>query len=198
MIQQSAAKVELRAFSFIDSLQPQLASFIATVSRGFLPMEGDAALFVEISPGLEINVLADLVFKGDQAANPGFGLFLHPGGRSRAELAVLVVGMQDRQGAAALMGAAAGEEQGEKNESGGKQAFSGVQDHRVLFGFGPCGRAGRHQKFYTILLICAAFVKHFYAAGFTIKKPPLAEAVLDSLFGVPREGLRRAVVSAQI
>jgi len=64
LIQQSAAKVELRAFSFIDSLQPQLASFIATVSRGFLPMEGDAALFVEISPGLEINVLADLVFKG--------------------------------------------------------------------------------------------------------------------------------------
>ncbi|HHW96949.1 MAG: hypothetical protein ACOX51_09830 [Myxococcota bacterium] len=62
--------LELRAYTFIDSLQPQLASFIATVARGFLPLEDQAALFVEISPGLHINVLTDLVVKRT-AAIPG-------------------------------------------------------------------------------------------------------------------------------
>jgi len=56
--------------------------------------------------------LADLVFEGDEAANPGFGIFLHPGSRSGGELAVLVIGVQDGQGSAALMGAAAGEQDG--------------------------------------------------------------------------------------
>lgn len=56
--------VELRTFSYIDSLQPQLASFIATVCTGFMPLEGNASLFIEISPGLEINVLTDKILKG--------------------------------------------------------------------------------------------------------------------------------------
>jgi len=58
-----AESTELRTFSYIDQLQPQLASFIASVCTGFLPLEGDAALFVEISPGLGINVLIDKVLK---------------------------------------------------------------------------------------------------------------------------------------
>ncbi len=62
--------IELRTFSFIDALQPQLASFIATVARGFLPLERQAALFVEISPGLQINVLTDTVLK-QTAVIPG-------------------------------------------------------------------------------------------------------------------------------
>lgn len=56
--------IELRAYSFLDQLQPQLASFLATVCPGFMPLEGDAALFVEVSPGIVINVLIDLVLKG--------------------------------------------------------------------------------------------------------------------------------------
>ena len=58
-----AEQIELRTFTFIDVLQPQLASFIATVARGFLPLEHEAALFVEIAPDLQINVITDLVLK---------------------------------------------------------------------------------------------------------------------------------------
>jgi hypothetical protein len=55
--------VDLRAYVFLDSLQPQFASFLATVAQGFLPRAGQASLFVEISPGIEINRVTDLALK---------------------------------------------------------------------------------------------------------------------------------------
>jgi hypothetical protein len=55
--------IELRTYTFIDVLQPQLASFIATVAQGYLPVEGQAALYVEIAPGIEINTLTDSALK---------------------------------------------------------------------------------------------------------------------------------------
>jgi len=55
--------VDLRAFCIIDSMQPQFASFQATVAQGFLPKAGQASLFVEISPGIEINRVTDIVLK---------------------------------------------------------------------------------------------------------------------------------------
>jgi hypothetical protein len=55
--------VDLRAFVFLDSLQPQFASFLATVAQGFLPTQGQASLFVEISPGIEINRVTDVALK---------------------------------------------------------------------------------------------------------------------------------------
>lgn len=55
--------IDLRTYSFIDNLQPQMASFIATVARGFLPLEGQASLFVEIEPALQINTLLDVALK---------------------------------------------------------------------------------------------------------------------------------------
>lgn len=55
--------VDLRTYAFLDSLQPQFASFIATVAGGFLPVAGEAALFVEISPGMEINRIMDIALK---------------------------------------------------------------------------------------------------------------------------------------
>lgn len=55
--------IDLRTFSFIDQLQPELASFIATVSKGFLPLEGQAALIVEVAPGMSVNVVTDVVLK---------------------------------------------------------------------------------------------------------------------------------------
>ncbi len=55
--------VDLRAYVFLDSLQPQFASFLATVAQGFLPRVGQASLFVEISPGIEINRVTDLALK---------------------------------------------------------------------------------------------------------------------------------------
>lgn len=62
--------VDLRAYVFLDSLQPQYASFLATVAQGFLPTAGQAALFVEISPGIEINRVTDIALKSTRVT-PG-------------------------------------------------------------------------------------------------------------------------------
>jgi len=55
--------VELRTYIFLDSLQPQMAAFIGSTARGFLPLAGDASLWVEISPGIEINRMTDIALK---------------------------------------------------------------------------------------------------------------------------------------
>lgn len=57
------SKIQLKTYIFLDSLQPQLATFIGTTARGFLPIPGDASLFVEIAPGIAINTINDLVLK---------------------------------------------------------------------------------------------------------------------------------------
>lgn len=62
--------IELRTFTYIDILQPQVASFQATVSQGYLPIEGQASLFVEINPGIAINQLTDVVLK-QTSVKPG-------------------------------------------------------------------------------------------------------------------------------
>lgn len=55
--------VDLRTFTYIDILQPQTASFIATVASGFLPQEEQSALIVEIAPGMDINRVTDIALK---------------------------------------------------------------------------------------------------------------------------------------
>jgi hypothetical protein len=62
--------VDLRAFVVIDSLQPQFAAFLATVAQGFLPRTGQASLFVEIAPGMEINRVTDIALKSTRVT-PG-------------------------------------------------------------------------------------------------------------------------------
>jgi hypothetical protein len=57
------ANVTLRTYVFLDSLQPQLAAFIGTTARGFLPVAGDAAMFIETAPGLIINRITDVALK---------------------------------------------------------------------------------------------------------------------------------------
>ena len=64
------AMVDLRAYVFLDRLQPQFASFLATVAQGFLPTAGEACLFVEVSPGIEINRVTDVALKSTQVT-PG-------------------------------------------------------------------------------------------------------------------------------
>ena len=49
------SSVDLRSYVYLDSLQPQYAAFLGTVAQGFLPIAGMASLYVEISPGIEIN-----------------------------------------------------------------------------------------------------------------------------------------------
>lgn len=73
--------IVLRTFVFIDSLQPQLAAFLATSSQGFLPVPGDACLWVEVSPGMAIHRLSDIALKetnvrmGEQVVERAFGSF---------------------------------------------------------------------------------------------------------------------------
>jgi hypothetical protein len=55
--------VDLRSYVFLDSLQPQMAAFIGSTARGFLPLAGDASLWVEISLGIEINRITDVALK---------------------------------------------------------------------------------------------------------------------------------------
>lgn len=72
--------MELRTYTILDSLQPQLAGFLQTVASGFQPLEGQAALFVEIAPGIAINQLTDAALKrtrclpGMQIVERAYGL----------------------------------------------------------------------------------------------------------------------------
>jgi len=54
---------ELRTLTFIDSLQPQLAQYIAKDNRVYDPCEYDAALLIEIAPAMEIHHMIDLALK---------------------------------------------------------------------------------------------------------------------------------------
>ena len=65
-----APRVDLRSFVFIDRMQPQFASFVATVARGYLPVAGQSALYVEIAPGIAINRITDVALKGNDV-RPG-------------------------------------------------------------------------------------------------------------------------------
>ncbi len=62
--------IELRSYVFLDSLQPQHAAYMGTVALGFLPLPGDTSLWVEISPGIEINRITDIAVKAT-AVRPG-------------------------------------------------------------------------------------------------------------------------------
>ncbi|MCA9867840.1 MAG: hypothetical protein KC410_15255 [Anaerolineales bacterium] len=57
------SSTELRSYVFLDNLQPQHAAFLGTVAGGFLPLPGDASLWIEISPGIEINRITDVALK---------------------------------------------------------------------------------------------------------------------------------------
>jgi len=55
--------IDLRTYVFIDSLQLQMASYLSTVSKGYLPVSGQACCIIEIAPGIEINTLTDIALK---------------------------------------------------------------------------------------------------------------------------------------
>ena len=55
--------VDLRAFAIIDQLQKQLVGYIGSTARGYYPVAGQAALFLEIAPGIEIKSITDAIMK---------------------------------------------------------------------------------------------------------------------------------------
>ncbi len=71
----------LRTYCFLDALQPQLATFMGKTARGFLPVPGQASLFVEIAPGIAINQVTDAALKATrvqpalQVVERAYGLF---------------------------------------------------------------------------------------------------------------------------
>ncbi|TVP93510.1 MAG: hypothetical protein EA347_00315 [Thioalkalivibrio sp.] len=71
--------ISLRTYVLIDALQPQLASYMATVSQGFLPKPGDSCLWLEVEPGMAIHRLTDIALKaapvhlGSQVVERSFG-----------------------------------------------------------------------------------------------------------------------------
>jgi hypothetical protein len=62
--------IDLRSYVYLDSLQPQHAAYLGTQALGFLPLPGDSSLWVEISPGMEINRLMDIALKA-ASVRPG-------------------------------------------------------------------------------------------------------------------------------
>ncbi len=55
--------IDLRAFAMIDRLQKQFVGFIGSTAMGYYPVAGQAAIFIEIAPGIEINKLTDVMMK---------------------------------------------------------------------------------------------------------------------------------------
>ncbi len=76
----SKENIELRTYIIIDSLQLQMASYLSTVSQGYLPVAGQTSCVIEIAPGIEINTLTDIALKatdvrpGMQIVERAFGL----------------------------------------------------------------------------------------------------------------------------
>jgi len=54
---------ELRSLIVLDSLQEQLAAFMASTVQGYMPVAHMASLFVEVAPGMEIVRLLDVALK---------------------------------------------------------------------------------------------------------------------------------------
>ena len=122
------AGIELRALFYVDSLQPQYAAFLGTVAQGFLPLRGDAMLWVEIAPGIEINRLTDVALKSNRV-RPGmqivervFGL-LEVHSESQAEVR--------GAGAAILRDIGLGESDRLKPRVLSSQIVRNVDDHQV-------------------------------------------------------------------
>lgn len=55
--------IDLRSYVFIDRLQRQHAAYLGTEAQGFLPLPADSSLWIEVSPGVEINQMMDIALK---------------------------------------------------------------------------------------------------------------------------------------
>jgi hypothetical protein len=76
-----AEEFSLRAYCYLDRMQPQFAAFVGTITQGDLPIEGMASLYVEMAPGNWVFRVVDIAVKATEA-KPGaqivereFGMF---------------------------------------------------------------------------------------------------------------------------
>lgn len=76
-----ANEFQLRAYCYLDRMQPQYAAFVGTITQGDLPVEGMASLYVEMAPGNEVFRVVDIAVKstdakpGAQIVEREFGMF---------------------------------------------------------------------------------------------------------------------------
>ena len=66
----TSSMIKLRTYVYIDSLQPQLAEDMASVSQGFPPVPGDSCLWVEVAPGMAVHRITDIALKSTRV-RPG-------------------------------------------------------------------------------------------------------------------------------
>ncbi|MFO7961777.1 MAG: hypothetical protein R6U94_12600 [Nitriliruptoraceae bacterium] len=72
---------QLRAYSYLDRLQPQYAAFLGTTTQGDPPVEGMASLTLEMAPGNAVFRAVDVALKGTdvrpgaQVVEREFGMF---------------------------------------------------------------------------------------------------------------------------
>ena len=121
--------VDLRTFCYLDVLQPQLASFLATISQGYMPVERQASLYIEIAPGIAINRITDIALKA-AGVEPGYQIVERAFG-------VLEVHSHD-QGAIRAAGAAVlaylerSEEERLKPQVVSSEIITGVSDYQTM------------------------------------------------------------------
>lgn len=76
-----ADEFQLRAYCYLDRMQPQYAAFVGTITQGDLPVEGMASLYVEMAPGNWVFRVVDIAVKatdakpGAQIVEREFGMF---------------------------------------------------------------------------------------------------------------------------
>jgi ethanolamine utilization microcompartment shell protein EutL len=63
--------MQLRTYVMIDRMQPQYAAFTGKRTMGMIPIEGDAQIFIEISPAAEVYKVMDTALKTTNV-QPGF------------------------------------------------------------------------------------------------------------------------------
>jgi hypothetical protein len=121
-------RIDLRTYIFLDSLQYQMASLMATTSRGYYPVALQACMIIEISPGIEINRFTDIALKatnvtpGIQFVERLFGLLeVHSDSQADARQA----------GAAILRELGRGEEERMKPRILTSQLIKNISDHHA-------------------------------------------------------------------
>jgi ethanolamine utilization microcompartment shell protein EutL len=63
--------MQLRTYVMVDSLQPQYAAFTGKRTLGMIPVEGDAQIYMEISPAAEVYRVMDIALKTTDV-KPGY------------------------------------------------------------------------------------------------------------------------------
>ncbi|MBI6545496.1 MAG: hypothetical protein HY692_01800 [Cyanobacteria bacterium NC_groundwater_1444_Ag_S-0.65um_54_12] len=162
--------IQLRTYVFIDAMQPQFAAYMASVATGYLPIEGQAALYVEIAPGMEINRLMDVALKAtavtpaEQIVERQYGMLeLHAD--EQAEV---------RQAGNAIL-TELGKNEGDrlKPKVISQQIIRKVDDHQAML----INRSGR--KGMMLIPKQTLFIMETYPAGYAVLAANEAEKAAD-------------------